>query len=709
MLVEFTEFMVKVSNHLGLHVMVDKICKNCPLMIEGHCFLANLMLLPFDDFGCQNGELLRVEFEKVDGSPNVISAISAQRYIRKGYESYLAYVLDTKCQLFVSFLRYFHKNYLVYHQLERTTMISVAPYRMAPTKLKELKVFSPWGAPVLFVKKKYGSLRLCIDYRQLNTVTIKNKYLLPRIDDLFDQLRGAIVFSKIDLRSGYYQLRVKDSDVSKIAFRTRYRHYEFFVMPFRLTNAPAVFMDLINRIFRPYLDKFMVVFIDDILVYSRNKNEHAERLRIVLQTLHEKQLYAKFNKCEFWLREVSFLGHITSAEGIRVDPNKISAIVSLKPSKNVLKAGYNRRFVKGFSDDSIAVKRCEIQWTDKCQQSFDKLKALLTEASVLVQPKSGKEFVIYSNASLNGLGCVLMQDGKVVAYASRQLKSHERNYPVHDIELETIVFALKIWRHYLFGEKCHIFMDHKSLKYLMTQKELNLRQRIWLELLKDYDLVIDYHLGKAKVVADALSKKSLFALRALNAQLSLSDDDSIIAMLKARSTFRQQICEAQKDDDKLQAKRVQSESDPDSEFQIDSDGCLLFKDRMCVLKNSELVQKILHEAHNSIISVHPGSNKMYNDLKKMYWWPGMQRDISEFVSRLLICQQVKAEHEVPSGLLQPITIPEWKWERITMNFVLELPLSLKKKDVIWVIVDCLTKSAHFIPIRMDFSLDRFAK
>ncbi len=216
--------------------------------------------------------------------------------------------------------------------------------------------FSPWGALVLFVKKKDGSMRLCINYRQLNKVTIKNKYPLSRIDDLFDQLKGATVFSKIDLRSGYYQLRVKESDVPKTAFRTRYGHYEFLVMPFGLTNALAIFMDLMNRIFRPYLDKFVVVFIDDILIYSRDESEHAEHLRTVLQILREKKLYAKFSKSEFWLREVGFLGHIVSSEGIRVDPSKISAIVGWEPPKNVTEvrsflglAGYYRRFVKGFS------------------------------------------------------------------------------------------------------------------------------------------------------------------------------------------------------------------------------------------------------------------------------------------------------------------------------------------------------------------------
>ncbi|KAA3467023.1 DNA/RNA polymerases superfamily protein [Gossypium australe] len=308
-------------------------------------------------------------------------------------------------------------------------------------------------------------------------------------------------------------------------------------------------------------------------------------------------------------------------------------------------------------------KDVKFEWTNKCQQSFDRLKALLTESPVLVQPKLGKEFVIYSDASLNGLGCVLMQEGKVIAYASRQLKPNEKNYPIHDLELAAMVFSLKIWRHYLF--------------------DLNLRQRKWLELLKDYDLVIDYHPGKANVVADILSRKALFSLRAMNTRLSLSND-------------------AHKNDDELKAKRVHCETISDSKFHIEPDDCLLFRGRICVLKNSELVQKILHEAHNGIMSVHSGSNKIYNDLIKMYWWPGTEHDIFEFVSRCLICQQVKAEHQVPLGLLQPVTIVEWKWKRVTMDFVSGLPLSLKKKDSIWVIVNRLTKSAHFNLVHTGF-------
>jgi len=351
-----------------------------------------------------------------------------------------------------------------------TGPVSMAPYRMALAELVEVKKHiedlmekqfirpntSPWGAPVLLVKKKDGSSRMCVDYRQLNKMTIKNKYPLPRINDLMDQLHGSSVFSKIDLRSGYHQILVKADDVQKTAFRSRYGHYEYVVMPFGVTNAPAVFMDYMNRIFRPFLDKFVVVFIDDILIYSRTQEEHAEHLRLVLGVLREKQLYAKLSKCEFWMDEVQFLGHVISAQGIAVDPTKVEAVVKWESPKSATEirsfvglAGYYRRFIEGFSKivaplTLLTRKDQPFTWTDKCEESFQELKRRLTSAPILVIPDVGKPFEVYCDASHLGLGCVLMQEKKAVAYASRQLKVHERNYPTHDLELAAIVFALKM-------------------------------------------------------------------------------------------------------------------------------------------------------------------------------------------------------------------------------------------------------------------------
>jgi hypothetical protein len=347
-----------------------------------------------------------------------------------------------------------------------------------------------------------------VDYRRLNEVTIKNKYPLPKIEDLFDQLNGAKVFSKIDLRTGYHQLKVRESDIPKTAFTTRYGLFEYTVMSFGLTNAPAYFMNLMNKVFMKFLDKFVVVFIDDILVYSKTEEEHAEHLRLVLGTLREHQLYAKFSKCEFWLKEVGFLGHVLSAGGVSVDPSKITSITEKKAPTNPTEvraflglAGYYRKFVEGFSSiarplTQLLKKDKKFEWTEKCEQSFQELKKRLVSAPILTMPDITKSFDVYCNASKLGLGSVLMQDGKVIAYLSRQLRPHEMNYPTHDLELVAVVHALKTWRHYLMGNRCEIYTDHKSLKYIFTQKELNMRQQRWIELIKDYDLGIHYHLVK---------------------------------------------------------------------------------------------------------------------------------------------------------------------------------------------------------------------
>ena len=492
-------------------------------------------------------------------------------------------------------------------------------------------------------------------------------------------------------------------------------------MPFGLTNAPAAFMDLMNRVFRPYVDQFVVVFIDGILVYSKDRESHDAHLQVVLETLRKEQLYAKLSKCEFCLTKVSFLGHIVSKEGIRVDPKKIEMVVEWKPPRNVTEvrsflglAGYYRRFVKEFSMIAAPMtrllqKNVKYEWSEKCQGSFEKLKAFLTEAPMLTQPTCDKEYVIYSDASLNGLGCVLMQEGKVVAHASRQLKPHEKNYPTLDLELAAIVFALKIWRHYFYGEKCFIYTDHKSLKYLHSQRELNLRQRRWMELIKDYDCVIDYHPGKANVVADALSRKTVQTLRALNAHLSLSNDGTVVTELIARPNLLNRVLEAQKKDEKISAIMKQIGDGKETEFEIKEDRSLYYKDRVCVPNDCKLKKAILDEAHNGSFVIYPGSTKMYQDLKMSFWWSGMKRDVTKFVTKCLVCQRVKAEHQVPLGLMQPIRIPEWKWDRITIDFVVGLPLTGKKHDSVWIVVDRLTKSAHFLPVRTDYSFDKLVE
>ncbi|GKC20420.1 putative reverse transcriptase domain-containing protein [Tanacetum coccineum] len=314
--------------------------------------------------------------------------------------------------------------------------------------------------------------------------------LSHQLQELAD--RGSSTYSKIDLRLGYHQLRVRDEDIPKTAFRTRYKHYEFHVMPFGLTNVPAVFMDLMNRVCKPYLDKFVIVFSDDILIYSRNKEEHTNHLRINLELLKKEKLYAKFSKCDFWISIVQFLEPVIDSQGIHIDPSIIEA-----------------RFIKGFS--KIAKSLTELTqenkkyiWGENQESAFQLRKQKLCEAPILALPEGNGDFFVYCDASLQGLGAVLMQREKVIAYASRQLKPYEENYTTHYLKLGAVVFALKIWRHYLYGSNCTVFTYHKSLQYILDQNELNMRQRQWLELLADYDCEIRYYPGKANVVVDAL-------------------------------------------------------------------------------------------------------------------------------------------------------------------------------------------------------------
>ncbi|KAH0655234.1 hypothetical protein KY285_030116 [Solanum tuberosum] len=545
------------------------------------------------------------------------------------------------------------------------------------------------GAPVLFVKKKDGSMRMCVDYRQLNRVTIRNKYPLPRIEDLFDQLQGASFFSKIDLRSGYHQLKIRPEDVPKTAFRTRDGHYEFLVMSFGLTNALATFMSLMNGVFKPFLDSFMVVFIDDILVYSKSEEEHANHLCIVLGVLGKQRLYAKFSKCEFWLKSIAFLGHVVSKEGVMVDPQKIEAVKNWVRPSSVTEvksfvglASYYRRFVKNFASiathlTNLTKKEIPFEWTEKCEKSFQKLKTLLTTAPILALPVEGKDIIVYCDASHFGLGVVLMQDKNVIAYASRRFKVHERNYPTHDLELAA----------------CEMFTDHRSLQHVFTQKDLILRQRRWMELLKDYDLIIQYHPGKANVVADALNRKVRQS----------------VASIEAKATFIEEIKAKQFEDENLKELQEKMANGKAQETTLDADGVLSVKGRICVPRVDDLIQKLLAESHGSRCSINPGVTKMCRDLKRIYWWLGMKKDIEEFLAKCQNCQQVKYELQRPSGLLQKMPIPEWKWEIIAMDFVVGLPKTLEKFDSIWVVVDRLTKSAHFIPVRIDYNDEQLAK
>nr|GFA56659.1 putative reverse transcriptase domain-containing protein [Tanacetum cinerariifolium] len=424
---------------------------------------------------------------------------------------------------------------------------------------------------------------------------------------------------------------------------------------------------------------------------SKDEKEHEEHVKAILELLKKEELYAKFSKCEFWIPKVQFLGHAIDSQGIHVDPAKIESVKDWASPKSPTEirqflglAGYYRRFIEGFSKiakpmTKLTQKKVKFEWGDKQEAAFQLLKQKLCSAPILALPKESEDFIVYSDASNKGLGAVLMQRENVISYASRQLKIHSKNYTTHDLELGAVVSALKIWRHYLYGTKCTVFTDHKSLQHNLDQKELNMRQHRWLELLSDYDYNIHYHPGKANVIADALSRKEReppLGVRALVMTIGLDLPRKILnAQTEARKSENIKnedvggmLVENSRDPKKVRTKKLEPRAD----------GTLCLNGRSWLPCYGDLRTVIMHESHKSKYSIHPGSDKMYQGMKKLYWWPNIKADIATYVSKCLTCAKVKAEHQKPSGLLVQSKIPEWKWDNITMNFFTKLPKSSDK-------------------------------
>ncbi|KAJ9520579.1 hypothetical protein QJQ45_007435 [Haematococcus lacustris] len=606
-------------------------------------------------------------------------------------------------------------------QLESGTPPNRPVYRMSQEELDELKrqldellakgyirpSTSPFGSAVLFVRKKDGSLRLCVDYRALNQLTIKNRYPLPRIDDLLDQLAGARVFSKIDLKSGYHQIRVAEADIHKTAFRTRYGHYEYTVMPFGLCNAPATFQRLMNDIFRPHLDQFVLVYLDDILIYSRSEAEHLEHLRTVLGLLRQHQLYANLSKCAFFLPSMDFLGHIISAAGIHPDPAKIRAMVEWPVPRNLNdlrsflgSANYYRRLIHHHAHlilplTNLLKAETPWSWGPEQQEAFERVKAALASNPVVRPPDFSRPFTVKTDASLYAIGAVLSQRDDngaeyVVAYESRKLQPAEINYPTHDRELLAVVHALTLWRHYLLGRPFTIETDNCPITHIMTQPHLSARQLRWTQLLAPYSFTLVHKAGKTHIVPDALSRRPDYQL----SSLSVATPDSAFFATYDHHAPQDPAYQAA-----FSHTLSHNPSGPSSWHLRVIDGRLYTASEppRLYVPASPLRSQLLHEAHDAVTSAHLGRAKTLERLQRHFYWPQMEQTVREYVRTCDQCQRNKATNQVPPGLLQPLPIPNRNWQHVSMDFIGPLPPTSHGYDMVVTVVDKLSKMLHLIP------------
>ncbi|KAJ3686553.1 hypothetical protein LUZ61_015717 [Rhynchospora tenuis] len=573
---------------------------------------------------------------------------------------------------------------------------------------------SPYASPVLLVKKKDGSWRMCVDYRQLNTLTVKNKYPIPVIDDLLDELHGASIFSKIDLRSGYHQIRMKTDDKEKTAFRTHEGHYEFNVMPFGLTNAPATFQTLMNTIFKPYLRRFVLVFFDDILVYSKNMSEHQEHLGLTLELLIQHQLYAKRSKCEFGLSSIEYLGHVISKEGVSTDPKKIQAMLSWPTPKNVKElrsflglTGYYRKFVKSYG--TIAkplteqLKKNAFHWGPEADLAFQQLKEAMYTALVLAMPDFSKEFVVETDASELGIGAVLMQDRQPIAYLSKGLGPKSVGLSVYEKEFLALLTAVQKWKHYLMGGPFIIRTDQIALKHLLEQRVNHAMQHKGLCKLMGLDYKIEYKKGVENKVADALSRRA-----STDKLLSLCSGE-ISAVTELIPSWVDEIKLSYTEDVWMgEMLKKWHEGTLDPEKYTLHQGILRYKNRICVGEQKEWRVKLTQELHATSIGGHSGVLATYQRVKKLFYWPGLKETVREVVRNCEVCQLNKSENVATPGLLQPILVPDGAWQGISMDFIVGLPKS-EGKTVILVIVDRFTKYAHFLQLAHPYTAKEVAQ
>jgi RNase H-like domain found in reverse transcriptase/Reverse transcriptase (RNA-dependent DNA polymerase)/Integrase zinc binding domain/Integrase core domain/Chromo (CHRromatin Organisation MOdifier) domain len=602
---------------------------------------------------------------------------------------------------------------------------------------------SPGGAPVLFAKKKDGTLRLCVDYRSLNRITRKNRYPIPLISNLIDQLKGAKIYTKFDLRSGYYNVRIARDQEWKTAFRTRYGSFEFLVMPLGLTNAPATFQHFMNDIFRDMTDVFVIVYLDDILVFSDNEEDHRKHVRLVLERLRKYNLHVKPEKTLFNTRSIEFLGFIVSPDGVSMDPAKVHAIL-IWPTPGHLKdvqsflgfANFYRRFIECFSDMATPLTRLTrkdtpFAWGDAQQAAFDEIKVAFTKAPILIHFDPENATVVESDASDYAIACIISQispiDGDIhpIAFYSRGMTPAELNYEIYDKELLAIFEAFRQWRSYLEGAT-HVVLvlsDHKNLEYFATTKQLTRRQVRWSEYLSGFDYIIRYRAGRLGTKPDALTRRGDVYPKGGDGAYALANPHNFQSMFKAGQLLRAIVLDtaaltisirdglatddvAQTHIRRLRSSVAPPEGDP---WSLSRDGeYLLFKGKIYVPDHRDVRLDVLRSLHDHPLAGHPGITKTIHNIRRQFYWPRLVVFVTDYVNSCARCRAAKSVHHKPYGPLRFLPIGERPWDSISMDFIEGLPMS-EGCDMILVVVDRLTKMALLIPTHREVDAEDVAK
>jgi len=585
---------------------------------------------------------------------------------------------------------------------------------------------SPAGAPILFVKKHDGSLRLCVDYRRLNAITIRNSHPIPRISDLIESFKGAKIFSRLDLRSAYNLVRIKAGYEYLTAFRTPLGHYEYLVMPFGLRNAPSVFQRFIQDVLDNVIGIFVQVYLDDIIIYSISINDHIDHVRTVLKLLINNGLYVKLEKCDFHVTETTFLGFTISTNGLTMDHNKVKSILDWPVPKNLKElqsflglCNFYRRFINNFAKimeplRALLRRNDQFTWSKEADDSFNKLKESFKIGEVLIFPDPEKEFIVETDASDFAVGCVLSQINSAdnllhpVAFHSRSLNRAEINYTIYDKELLAIITAFDTWRHHLEGAKypVRIITDHRNLLYFKKPQHLNQRQIRWSLFLSKFDYRIAFRSGAKSAKPDALSRrpdyknnykpetKSIIDERAF----CLATEDNINSLIESQKADK--FCKGI-----LEKFKTNSGNFKSSLYTL-VDGVLHFQKRIIVPSN--LKARILKSFHDLPTSGHQGIDRTYEKLHRYYWWPNMKKDVANYVLSCDVCSRCKIRRHKPYGKIIPLPIPSRPWEIIGVDFIVSLPPS-QDCTCIMVASDHLTKMVHLVPCTDVPSADLTAK